>query len=56
MIQDIEKREKGIPYRDFFELFVTELGIIDIPESKALYEFFRAISNKNVILVEVFQV
>ena len=53
-ILEIEKREKSIPYRDFFELFVTELGIIDIPESKALFEYFRSLSNKNSILVDVF--
>ena len=53
-ILEIEKKEKSIPYKEFFELFVTELQIIDIPESKALFEHFRALSNKNSILVEVF--
>ena len=38
--------ENAIPYKDFFDLFVTEYSLIDIPESKALFEQLASMGKK----------
>jgi hypothetical protein len=45
-IIEIEKREQSIPFKDFFDLFVTEYQLLDNPESKALFEHLVQLGNK----------
>ena len=37
-IDEISRQTGSIAYKDFFDIFVSEYQLIDIPESKALFE------------------